>query len=104
MLRLAHTFLTHHATVDHVNSHRGLLFIALPLPCMQNSRYLTFDHFYGLMRAIGFSLLKERWRQGGKVVYWLFKKAQTPIPYNPKWSTKKVLQEGSNRNNFAIML
>ncbi|THH06266.1 hypothetical protein EW145_g4198 [Phellinidium pouzarii] len=52
----------------------GLLFLALPLPCVSNSRYLTFERLESLMRHIGFEPLRERWKAGGKMVYWLFSK------------------------------
>ena len=46
----------------------------LPLPCVANSRYLTFEHLTSLMRAIGFEQTRERWKVGGKMAYWLYRK------------------------------
>ncbi|KAL5529461.1 hypothetical protein ACEPAG_5446 [Sanghuangporus baumii] len=45
----------------------GLLFLALPLPCVSNSRYLTFEHLTKLMEYIGFMKIGERWKEGGKM-------------------------------------
>ncbi|KAJ3834175.1 hypothetical protein F5878DRAFT_654061 [Lentinula raphanica] len=35
----------------------GHLFVALPLHCLSNSRYLDFEHFTGLMECLGFTQL-----------------------------------------------
>ncbi|PPQ63195.1 hypothetical protein CVT24_005740 [Panaeolus cyanescens] len=48
-LKLAHRFLK----TD------GFLFLALPLPCVSNSRYLDFQHLTSLMEAIGFTELQS---------------------------------------------
>ncbi|KAI0371751.1 hypothetical protein BV20DRAFT_965020 [Pilatotrama ljubarskyi] len=97
MLRLAHTMLRS----------SGLLFIALPLPCIHNSRYMTAEHFQGLMKAIGFEQLRTRWREGGKMAYWLFRKTLSPpsSTYDDHllYQRKTVFRQG-NRNNFVVLL
>jgi 25S rRNA (adenine2142-N1)-methyltransferase len=60
------------------------------------------------MACIGFSSVKERWKPEGKVGYWLFRKSEAKHP-NPndgenRFRKKNVLQPGSNRNNFCILL
>ncbi|KAJ7286028.1 putative methyltransferase-domain-containing protein [Mycena rebaudengoi] len=92
MLRLAHDFLVP----------GGHLFLALPLPCVLNSRYLTCEHLTALMDAIGFSQVKERWKAGGKMIYTLYRKQDTPNFIDP-FTKKTVLRQG-NRNNFSILL
>ncbi|KDQ60602.1 hypothetical protein JAAARDRAFT_55330 [Jaapia argillacea MUCL 33604] len=92
MLCLAHSML----------SEDGLLFLALPLPCVLNSRYLTFDHLKGLMGVVGFTLLKERWKTGGKMAYWIYRKTSSDLDRVP-FQKKVVLSQG-NRNNFSILL
>ncbi|CDO69025.1 hypothetical protein BN946_scf184834.g32 [Trametes cinnabarina] len=97
MLRLAHAMLRP----------EGLLFVALPLPCIMNSRYLTPEHFQGLMAAVGFEQVYSRWRAGGKMAYWLFRKAlprassthEDSLPY-----VKKIVFRQGNRNNFVVLL
>ncbi|KAJ3554614.1 hypothetical protein NM688_g3012 [Phlebia brevispora] len=42
-----------------------LLFLALPLPCVTNSRYMTPEHLTGLMQALSFVQVKSRWKEGG---------------------------------------
>lgn len=55
------------------------------------------------MKVVGFTEVKERWRQGGKMVYWLFRKLEPDIRELDRFRKKTVLLEG-NRNNFSILL
>jgi 25S rRNA (adenine2142-N1)-methyltransferase len=75
----------------------------LPLPCVNNSRYMTIEHMNEIMNAIGFQRLEERWKPGGKMMYWLYQK-KTPQKgcFGERFS-KKVLRQG-NRNNFHILV
>jgi len=83
----------------------GLCFLALPLPCINNSRYMTLEHMRELMNTIGFSQLEERWKPGGKMIYWLYEKQSLPVKRAVEhFSRKKVLRLGRNRNNFHIVL
>ncbi|EPT05853.1 hypothetical protein FOMPIDRAFT_134295 [Fomitopsis schrenkii] len=86
--------------------HEGLLFLALPLPCIMNSRYLTPEHLDGLVQAIGFTIVKTRWKIGGKMAYWLMRKAAaTPsVSGNTSAYSKKTELRKGKRNNFAILL
>ncbi|TFK84329.1 nucleolus protein [Polyporus arcularius HHB13444] len=97
MLRLAHTMLRPD----------GLLFIALPLPCILNSRYMTPEHFDGLMQSIGFEQVHTRWKEGGKMAYWLYRRkprpASTTYHDHLLYEKKTVFRQG-NRNNFVILL
>ena len=80
----------------------------LPLPCVENSRYLTFDHLDTLMRAIGFAQLRSEWRKNGKMAYWLYRKTEScdssPPPVSVEQLQKKVVLRQGNRNNFCILL
>ncbi|KAF8163119.1 putative methyltransferase-domain-containing protein [Crassisporium funariophilum] len=80
----------------------GFLFLALPLPCVANSRYMTFDHLKLLMESLGFKQLQERWRTGGKMGYWLYQKKDV-LTTAHAFSKKIVLRDGQ-RNNFAIIV
>jgi len=94
----------------------GLLFLVLPLPCVNNSRYLTPSSLAALLSHIGFAPVRERWRESGKVAYWLFQKTDPPLGRDNAsaksnsndgtggWGKKKVLREGGGRNNFCILL
>ena len=77
----------------------------LPLPCVSNSRYMTAGHLTGIMAAVGFEKERERWKEGGKMAYWLFRKASPAEQVPPASFEKKVvLREGQQRNNFCILL
>ncbi|KAG2041546.1 nucleolus protein [Suillus americanus] len=54
----------------------GLLFLALPLPCVENSRYLTFNNLQSLMNVLGFTEVQRKWKKGGKMAYWLYRKSK----------------------------
>ncbi|KAG8217215.1 nucleolus protein [Butyriboletus roseoflavus] len=94
MLILAHTFLRP----------SGLLFLALPLPCVENSRYMSFERLELLMTTIGFAEVETKWRQGGKMAYWLYQKIAPDSPLKmDEFRKKSVCREG-RRNNFCILL
>ncbi|KAF9532360.1 nucleolus protein [Crepidotus variabilis] len=80
----------------------GLLFLALPLPCVANSRYMTFAHLKSLMASIGFTEIHEKWKPDGKMAYWLYQKT-SPHSSAQIFSKKTVLRQG-NRNNFVILV
>ncbi|KAJ7771779.1 nucleolus protein [Mycena metata] len=92
MLRLAWNFLVP----------GGHLFLALPLPCVVNSRYLTCERLTALMEAVGFFQIKERWKPGGKMIYSFYQKRMTP-GFSEPFAKKTVLRQG-DRNNFCILL
>jgi len=75
----------------------------LPLACVANSRYLDFDHLKALMETIGFREVQQRWRPGGKMAYWLYRKELPLHGVVEQFQTKVVLRQG-NRNNFSILL
>ncbi|KAI0317294.1 putative methyltransferase-domain-containing protein [Amylostereum chailletii] len=83
----------------------GVLFLALPLSCLMNSRYTTLDHHKSLMEAIGFVQTHERWKKGGKMIYFLYRKADPVDGHHDihQFHKKVVLRQG-NRNNFVILL
>lgn len=66
---------------------------------------MTETSFNELVTAIGFRMVKQHWREGGKVAYWLFQWAPTPAPETLKrWSSKKLINDGPGRNNFSIVV
>ncbi|ORX38849.1 nucleolus protein [Kockovaella imperatae] len=96
MLRLIHRHLASRAS--------SLLFLVLPLPCVKNSRYVTLESLRNLMRCVGFEQVEERWKEGGKVGYWLYTWRDPTESNIERWGRKRVLVEGPKRNNFAILL
>ena len=66
---------------------------------------MTLEHMRELMDVIGFSQLEERWKPGGKMIYWLYEKKPSPeARAGEQFSRKKVFRQGRNRNNFHIIL
>jgi 25S rRNA (adenine2142-N1)-methyltransferase len=96
MLRVAHAAL----------KEDGLLFLALPAPCVTNSRYLTSQHLLSLLGAVGYKILEERCRPGGRMAYWLLQKIKpsTDLDTDGTFTKKNVLRTGNDRNNFSILL
>lgn len=78
----------------------------LPLPCVRNSRYVSLETLVQLMQSLGLELVEERWREGGKLAYWLFCKMDSEgiHPDGQQFRTKRVLLSGKSRNNFAILM
>lgn len=55
------------------------------------------------MRAIGFEMVQDRWTPNGKVGYWLYEWRLGEDDIS-RWEKKTLENEGSKRNNFAIVL
>lgn len=78
------------------------LFLVLPRPCVDNSRYLTEDHLAAIMGSLGYVLIRRK--LSSKLIYGLWhlsdpKAAQQKIPFK-----KKEVNPGAARNNFAIVV
>ena len=56
------------------------------------------------MRAVGFELVKERNKVGGKVAYWLWAWRTRPTSIEDRWGKKRLEMDGPKRNNFAVLL
>lgn len=85
------------------SAHTGL---QLPLPCVMNSRYITPEHLQGLMQALAYTEVKQRWKKGGKMAYWLYRKCEPDLKFDDELTpyTKKTVVKLGNRNNFSILL
>ena len=77
-----------------------LLFLTLPLPCVENSRYLTIDHLAYIMDLIGFEKVREK--TSTKIYYSLWQLSH--LPRQPTLVKKKEIRSGKYRNNFCIVL
>ena len=80
------------------------LFVVLPLPCLSNSRYMTFEHFITIMQNLDYQVIEHH--QSQKLMYMLFRwsaeaslRSRTNISFR-----KQELKPGRSRNNFAITL
>lgn len=76
-----------------------VLFLVLPLPCVDNSRYLDEPLLLKIMTNLGFTLRREK--KTTKLCYYLFsltatsKRAKTP---------KQKVRDGPAMNNFCIVV
>ncbi|KAI8329800.1 putative methyltransferase-domain-containing protein [Chlamydoabsidia padenii] len=83
------------------------LFIVLPLPCINNSRYMTHEHFTAMMTSIGYQSIYHHF--SNKLAYFLFKLKVNPPdrlkPTNLTWKKKALPgKEGGGRNNFCVTI
>lgn len=96
MLRRLPKFLSDHQEFSDV---LPCVFLVLPAPCVENSRYLTEDRLNEMMGSIGFSCIE--WKRTPKLVYSLWKHNG---PEKKARFKKEELRSGAKRNNFAIVL
>lgn len=81
------------------NDFPSLLFLVLPLPCVENSRYLTQDILLEITAACGLKKLIAS-HNSRKLAHFLWEyngEAQNIV------LTKKVHKSGKSRNNFLIL-
>lgn len=77
------------------------LFVVLPLPCINNSRYMDKSYFLQLMGCLNYSLVK--YHEAKKVCYILLH--HDVGEHDRSYFTKKhKLHDGPNMNNFCILL
>lgn len=67
---------------------------------------MTPDHLQGLMKALSYTEVKTRWKNGGKMAYWLYQKTklEPENTINTELYEKKAVLRKGNRNNFSILL
>ncbi|KAI8612518.1 hypothetical protein BC830DRAFT_1067554, partial [Chytriomyces sp. MP71] len=82
----------------------GLLFIVLPLPCTQNSRYMTHERLSEIARAIGFEEVEHHFTK--RLSYHLWRRVQDPSgkPWRAAAIPKAMVNPGPARNNFCIVI
>ncbi|ORX62410.1 hypothetical protein DM01DRAFT_1078103, partial [Hesseltinella vesiculosa] len=78
------------------------LFVVLPLPCLENSRYMSKEVFQDMMTDMGYTKIDEHF--SNKLAYYLFELKGRPASVGP--FAKKLLpgKEGGKRNNFSITI
>lgn len=89
-------------------SNSTYVFIVLPLPCINNSRYLNKTHFTQIMHLLGYR--SKNYHEAKKVCYFLFQLRQndkdqnhSQQPYTP-FNKKLKVNDGPRMNNFCILL
>jgi 25S rRNA (adenine2142-N1)-methyltransferase len=77
------------------------LFLVLPAPCVNNSRYMTVELLDAIMGSLGYSKLKQK--ISSKLVYSLWNYKQERVA-KPEKFTKVEINPGKGRNNFSIIV
>ncbi|KAJ5888896.1 25S rRNA (adenine(2142)-N(1))-methyltransferase [Penicillium taxi] len=95
MLKRCVQFLTSESSIQFTPT----LFLVLPLPCVNNSRYLTEERLLEIMASLGFRLVESR--KTNKLIYQLWNHTGVSEPRSFK---KEMLNPGHTRNNFAVIL
>lgn len=96
MLRRITQFLKPPKSSDSLSS----LFLVLPLPCIENSRYFNNDILNKIMSRLGFH--QKCYYAAKKVAYWLFD-WEGKVKRGEKINKREVAA-GANKNNFCITL
>jgi len=78
----------------------GILFIVLPLNCIQNSRYMKHKRFVSILRALGFTLVCQK--KGTKLIYYMFELLERPATL--RTFPRKLVRGGKARNNFCLII
>jgi 25S rRNA (adenine2142-N1)-methyltransferase len=87
------------ATTDETTSTLPALFFVLPLPCVDNARYLDESLLLRIMRDLGFTM---RYRKNtSKLCYYLFALTEEPTYATTE---KKKIRDGPGMNNFCIVV
>lgn len=78
------------------------LFLVLPRPCVDNSRYLTEDHLAAIMESLGYVLVRRK--LSSKLIYGLWHLSDPTAVQRKIRFKKKEVNPGAARNNFAIVV
>ncbi|KAJ8118271.1 hypothetical protein OPT61_g710 [Boeremia exigua] len=76
-----------------------LLFFVLPLPCIDNSRYIDEPRLMEVMTSLGFVLAKKKLT--AKLCYYLFRWVGPVVRAR---FDKKQVRDGPGMNNFAVVM
>ena len=77
------------------------LFLVLPAPCVENSRYLNVPKLENIMEDLGFVLARSK--KSSKLVYFLWRYEGSGRSPDGRLKKEEV-RSGKTRNNFAIEL
>ncbi|KAI3645891.1 hypothetical protein MP228_008819 [Amoeboaphelidium protococcarum] len=80
----------------------GCLFIVLPRPCVDNSRYFDIDLLHRLLESLGF--VTEQEHTSLKLYYGLYRLMKKVPPQSQQCFSKSEIKTGDRLNNFCITL
>jgi 25S rRNA (adenine2142-N1)-methyltransferase len=86
-------------TAESLNSLGPFLFLVLPLPCVENSRYVDEPLLLQIMKSLGFT--KQYNKNTTKLCYYLFSWSGKVVS---RKSGKKKLRDKPAMNNFCIVM
>ncbi|KAF2811185.1 uncharacterized protein BDZ99DRAFT_297483 [Mytilinidion resinicola] len=99
MLKRTCSFLRKSTPTNPSQDRLPALFLVLPAPCVNNSRYLTEEHLMQIMGSLGYQLKHKK--LSAKLVYYLWSyTGETKSRKVPK----KKLKDGVQQNNFCVVL
>jgi 25S rRNA (adenine2142-N1)-methyltransferase len=78
------------------------LFLVLPLPCVDNSRYLNEDKLAAILESLGYEM--QQAKRSNKLYYSLWHYNAASARRAAVHFKKVELRTGSDRNNFCIVL
>ncbi|RKP24286.1 hypothetical protein SYNPS1DRAFT_17433, partial [Syncephalis pseudoplumigaleata] len=79
------------------------LFLVLPLPCINNSRYMDHDRLVEMLASIGLNRLVAH-HHSSRLAYYLFQRDAATVATRSARFTKKEIHPGGKRNNFCIVI
>ncbi len=77
------------------------LFLVLPAPCVENSRYLDEEKLTAIMGSLGYVKAESKTTQ--RLVYYLWRRDQVCKGSGVSFQ-KREIRSGPTRNNFAVVL
>lgn len=79
----------------------GLLFLVVPLACVDNSRYMTQDLMSKMLMSLGFAVLEQKTSK--KLAFYMLELVERKPPQAaPQIFKKQVIRHGGDKNNFFI--
>jgi 25S rRNA (adenine2142-N1)-methyltransferase len=85
---------------DYVKRQGGYLFVALPLACVDNSRYLDHARFRAILASCGWSVVRQD--DSARLTRWLCRQESKSWD-GVEWK-KKEIKKGVKLNNFCIVV
>lgn len=104
MLRRSGSFLrptTREHDSQSVNHFFPSLFLVLPAPCLNNSRYLDEERLTVMMASLGYVMVRRK--LSAKLIYYLWRYNSAAVADTSVFP-KTEINPGSKRNNFAVVL
>lgn len=80
----------------------GLLYVVVPRPCVDNSRYLDQTQYLKIFESCGFHLITSKYST--KLAFHIFYRRSSDMKASTIKFPKKKLRDGPSLNNFSIII